>query len=263
MRRILPVIALVAVITVGLSACDGGSGDSSSPPPAKVSFIGTTGAFAAWVNAASGNYSAAPMGIYAGKKQILHGSHGSVDFTTGANLSQAAGIEIYKSNDGHIYALDLTSSSAPAARQLSTETAATIDDTCTLSGTAVAAANYDYVGVLFSPDLLTTTNSSYFYRLPGPDGICNTADDVIHLVKTGMAATDAPIVASTMPVVAVHTPQGGISGFVTRSGANLVLVDTNFANPIVPGTSMNTPAVGSTPASTQSSNSLVRVTTNL
>ncbi len=56
------------------------------------------------------------MGIYAGKKQILRGS---VDFTTGANLSQAAGIEIYKSNDGHIYALDLTSSSAPAARQLS------------------------------------------------------------------------------------------------------------------------------------------------
>ncbi len=111
---------------------------------------------------------------------------------------------------------------------------------------------------MFSPDLLTTTNSSYFYRLPGPDGICNTADDVIHLVKTGMAATDAPIVASTMPVVAVHTPQGGISGFVTRSGADLVLVDTNFANPIVLGTSMNTPAVGSTPASTQSEQSGAR-----
>src|SRR5271165_7148720 len=34
MRRILPVIALSAVITAGLSACGGGSGDSSSPPPA-------------------------------------------------------------------------------------------------------------------------------------------------------------------------------------------------------------------------------------
>ena len=175
----------------------------------------------------------APPGSYAGKKQTLRGT---VDFMTGASLSQPAGIEIYKDNDGHIYGLDLTSTSAPAAQQLSSESAATIDDTCTLSGTAVAGANYDYVGVYFTADLQTPTNSSYFYRLPGPDGVCNTADDVIHMVKTGMSAPTHPIVASGMPVATVRTAQGGISGFVVKSGANLVLVDSNFANPMVLGT---------------------------
>jgi hypothetical protein len=155
---------------------------------------------------------------------------------TGASLSQPAGIEIYKYNDGHIYALDLTSPGAPAAQQLSSESAATIDDTCTLSGTAVAGANYDYVGVYFTADLQTTTNSSYFYRLPGPDGVCNTADDIIHMVKSGMTAATAPIVASGMPVATVRTAMGGISGFVVKSGADLMLVDSNFANPIILGT---------------------------
>jgi hypothetical protein len=158
-----------------------------------------------------------------------------LDFMTGENLSQPAGIEIYKGDDGHIYGLDLTSTNSPAPHQLSSESAATIDDTCTLSGTAVAGANYDYVGVYFTADLQTTTNSSYIYRLPGPDGICNTADDVIHMVKTGMSAATAPIVVSAMPVATVRTALGGISGFVIKSGADLVLVDSNFANPITLG----------------------------
>jgi hypothetical protein len=88
----------------------------------------------------------------------------------------------------------------------------------------VTGATYDYVGVYFSADLVTPTNSSYFYRLPGPDGACNTPDDVIHRAKTGMASTDSPIVASAMPIATVRTAQGVISGFVVKSGASLVLV---------------------------------------
>jgi hypothetical protein len=237
MRKFLSVLALGAAIASGVSACGGGSGNGAyaggGTSRSLVSYLGTTGVFAAWVDAASGTYSAAPMGTYAGKKQILHGT---VDFMTGASLSQPAGIEIYKGSDGHIYALDLTSTSAPAAQQLSSESAATIDDTCTLSGTAVAGANYDYVGVYFTADLQTTTNSSYFYRLPGPDAVCDTADDIIHMVKSGMTGTAAPIVASGVPVATVRTALGGISGFVVKSGADLVLVDSNFANPIVLGT---------------------------
>jgi len=234
MRRLLDVIVLGAAITVGLSACGDGDGtDHGMGPTQPASFIGTTGIFAAWVDPVDGDYSAAPTASYAGKKQILHGT---VDFMTGANLSEPAGIEVYKYRDGHIHALDLLSFGAPAAQQLSSESAATIDDTCTLSGTAVALANYDYVGVLFAPDLQTPTDSSYFYRLPGPDGICNTADDVIHMVRTGMSATDAPITAFAMPIVAVRSSLGALSGFVASSGASLVLVDRDFANPIVLGT---------------------------
>jgi hypothetical protein len=242
MRRLLTALTLGAAIGTVMSGCGGGGGGSGGggdlgggpPPPTLTSYLGTTGVFAAWVNAASGGYSVAPTGSYAGKKQSLRGT---IDFMTGQSLSQPAGIEIYKSSDGHVFGLDLTSTSAPTPQQLSSESAATVDDACTLSGTsATTGVNYDYVGVYFTADLQTTTNSSYFYRLPGPDGVCGTPDDVIHMVKTGMSPADSPIVASGMPVATVRTSLGGISGFVVKSGASLVLVDSNFANPMTLGT---------------------------
>jgi hypothetical protein len=242
MRRLLTVFALGTAISGGVSGCGGGSGDGmdggggppdgGGAPPTLTSYLGTTGVFAAWAEA-TGNYATANIGSYAGKKQSLRGT---VDFMTGQNLSQPAGIEIYKGSDGHIYGLDLTSTGTPAEQQLSSESGATIDDTCTLSGTAVAGVNYDYVGVYFTGDLQTPTNSSYIYRLPGPDGVCGTADDVIHMVKSGMTVATTPIVASDIPVATVRTSVGGISGFVVKSGTNLVLVDSNFANPTVLGT---------------------------
>lgn len=236
MRYLSSVFVLGLGVLGALSGCGGGSngyyGNGGGGPPPPVSYVGTTGVFVAWADPNTGNFATAPPGSYAGKKQVLRGS---VDFQTGSNLSQPAGIEVYKGNDGHIYELDLTATGVPVAEQLSSEAGATVDDACTLSGTAVAGANYDYVGVYFAADLQTTTNSSYFYRLPGPDGVCNTADDIFHMVKTGMAPTDAPIIVSGMPVATVRTAQGGISGFVVKSGATLQLVDSNFANPVVLG----------------------------
>jgi hypothetical protein len=235
-------LAVSTTLALCLTACGGGGGDDSGdggsgspppPPPALVSYLGTTGVFAAWADPSSAHYEYASTNTYAGKKQSLRGT---IDFMTGASLGQPAGVEIYKGSDGHIYGLDLTGISPPAPQQLSSETAATIDDTCTLSGTAVAGANYDYVGVYFTADLQNPTNSTYIYRLPGPDGTCNTSGDVFHMVKTGMSATDAPIAVSAIPVATVRTPSGGISGFVIKSGANLVLVDSNFGNSIVLGT---------------------------
>jgi hypothetical protein len=239
MRKFVAGSMLGTAIAAILSACGGGGGGyggfNNGPPPTPTldSYVGTTGVFVAWADDASPAYSAAAIGSDAGKKQSLRGS---IDFVTGQPLGQPAGIEIYKGSDGFIHETDLTSTSAPVAQQVSSENAATVDDTCTLSGVAVAGANYDYVGVYFTADLVTPTNSSYVYRLPGPDGVCNTADDVIHLVKTGMSPADAPIVATGMPVATVRTAQGGISGFVIKNGASLVLVDGNFQNPVVLGT---------------------------
>jgi hypothetical protein len=235
MGKFLAASVLGTAIAGILSACGGGGGYNNGPPPPPTldSYVGTTGVFVAWADDASETFSAATVGSYAGKKQSLRGT---IDFITGQPLGQPAGIEVYKGSDGLIHEIDLTSTSTPAAQQVSSENAATVDDTCTLSGTAVAGANYDYVGVYFTADLVTPTNSSYIYRLPGPDGVCNTADDVIHMVKTGMSPADAPIVATGMPVATVRTAQGGISGFVVKSGASLVLVDGNFENPVVLGT---------------------------
>jgi hypothetical protein len=245
MTRVLALLTFGALATF-LAACGGGSGGSAAPtgsgsnttPPAPlVSYLGTTGVFVAWSQSSGAGDTAASTTTYAGKKQILRGS---TDFMSGAALAQAAGLEVYKGSDGHIHGLDLTSTSTPAPQQISSESAATVDDRCTLSGTEVTGANYDYVGVYFSADLVTPTKSSYFYRLPGPDGVCNTADDVFHMVTTGMSAPTAPIVVTAMPVATVHTSTGDISGYVIKDGANLTLVDENFANPTVLGTFANT-----------------------
>jgi len=237
MRRIIAAIALAAAACATLTACgddDGyyGYNGYGGPPPALTSYIGTTDAFVAWADGYSGNFDFAPIGSYAGKRQVLRGT---VDPVTGADLVQQAGVEIAKFSDGHVYALDLTTYGTPVLTQVSSEASATIDDTCSLSGTAVAGADSDYLGVDFVADLYNPTDSSYFYRLPGPDGVCNTADDVVHLVRTGMPASNAPITVPAMPTAAVHDALGAISGFVVKSGANLVLYDASFANPVVLG----------------------------
>ena len=227
-------LALCGIAALYLGGCS--SGSSSTPSVPLTSYTGATGTFSAYVNDQSNVYAITAIGSYGGKKQSLRGT---LDYLTGLDVGQMAGIEIYEASDGHVYAVDLTSPALPAPVQLSSESAATTNDSCTLSGTQVTGADYNYTGTYFVADLVNPTNSSYFYRLPGPDGVCDTADDVIHLVKTGMTASSAPIVASAMPVATVRTAAGGISGFVITDGANLDLVDSNFANPLVLGTFAN------------------------
>ncbi len=237
MRRITSWVALSAATTTLLAACGGAYDDGYGGPGLGgnelISFVGTTGVFAAWADSDTGYYTAAAVGSYAGKRQSLHGT---IDFMTGQDLMQPAGVEIYKTADGHIRAIDLTSWSQPHSQQISNETAATVDAACSLSGTQVAGANTDYAGVYFAADLQNPVNSAYFYRLPGLDGSCNSADDVVHLVRTGMASTDAPITVSAMPVATVRSATGSITGFVIKSGNQLVKVDNTFANPVVLGT---------------------------
>ena len=168
MRRQLSSIALGAAIAATLAACGGGSDDGyggPGPGPTLDSYVGTTGVFVAWADDLSATYTASTLNTYAGKKQSLHGS---IDYTNGTSLGQPAGVEIYKGSSGNIYEVDLTVAGTPTPQQVSSEAQATIDDTCTLSGTAVTGANYDYVGVYFTADLQSPTNSSYVYRLPGP-----------------------------------------------------------------------------------------------
>ena len=106
-------VAVTAALALGLVACGGGGGGGSyagsgsppppssppPPPPAVVSYLGTTGVFAAWADPTSGAFQFAATNSYAGKRQSLRGT---LDFMTGANLGQPAGVEIYKGGDGHI-----------------------------------------------------------------------------------------------------------------------------------------------------------------
>ncbi len=208
------------------------------------SFVSTNDGVVAWGDPDTGDFAVAPGGSYAGKRDS---QVGTTDPLTGAALGRAAGVEVYKYSDGHVYALDLTVYGVPTPLQISSESAATIDDACSLTGTgAVAGAASDYQGVFFAIDYAAPTNDTYVYRLPGPDGACNTADDIVHVVRTGTAATVAPRVAPAMPIVAVHSALGAITGFVVKSGSSLLLYDANFANPVSLG-SVGTPITVATP----------------
>jgi hypothetical protein len=222
-------VAAAASMAFLLTAC-GGSDKSADDGPT-TSYVGTNGVFAAAADP-SGEIPVFFAQNIAGKRQYLKGT---VDPLTGMNLGQSAGVEVYKAGDGHIYAVDLTSSDLPVPLQISSESAATIDDACTFGGPTLPGASADYTGVFSATDFVDPVNFSYFYRLPGPDGVCNTADDVIHLVRTGMRPGDPPLVAQAMPAAVVYSPAGAITGFVAKQGASLVLLDVNGANPVILG----------------------------
>ena len=123
MRRITSWIALGAATAGLLAGCgdgyDDGYWDGGPGGNELISFVGTTGVFAAWADSATGDYAAADISSYAGKRQSLHGT---IDFMTGQDLMQPAGVEIYKTSDGHIRAIDLTSYAEPHSQQISNET---------------------------------------------------------------------------------------------------------------------------------------------
>src|ERR1700693_4034392 len=105
-------IFLFCGVAMLVTACGGGGGSSSSvttPPPAPVSYIGTTGVFVAAANP-SNEWSAVSVTDIAGKRQYLRGT---VDLMTGQDVGQSAGVEIYKSSDGHVYAIDMIAVGAP------------------------------------------------------------------------------------------------------------------------------------------------------
>jgi hypothetical protein len=155
-------------------------------------------------------------------------------------LSNTAGYsEIFKGGDGHLYRLDLNITGSPTAQQVSSEANATTDDLCSLNGANInLGTDVNYLAVQIFNDFADPENSVYFYRLPGPDGACNTSDDLVFMVKLGMKPTDAPILAR-MPLAPVHDPNtGALTGYVVNEGTALTFYDSNFQNRVV----LETPA---------------------
>ena len=206
MNKLLPGFALTATASLILAGCGGSSdnGVPTGPSSTLISYVGSPDAIAAWADPTQLTVDGPDIGTYAGKRQL---ARGTVDPMTGTDLGQPAGVEIWKGADGHVWAVDLAAvdTGVPAAVQVSSETGATVDATCTFNGTPDTGTNFDYQGVVFSADLVTPTASSYIYRLPGADGVCNTADDVVHVVHPNMSTSDAPLVASAMPSTTVYS----------------------------------------------------------
>lgn len=250
-KRIASVSGLVACLA--LVGCGGGSaGDDNSggdgnnnqppppppPPPATIQYVAPAdSSFVAAIDPANpATPFLAQAGSYAGARLY---TFGTVVAGSPGLANQAGYSEIYKSGDGHLYRLDLSITGSAAPRQVSSETNATIDDLCSLSGaTPSLGTDVNYLAVQFFNDFANPENSVYFYRLPGPDGSCNTSDDVVYMIKLKMSTTDAPILAR-MPAAVVHDPNtGAITGFVVNEGAALTQYDSNFQNRVV----LETPA---------------------
>ena len=178
----------------------------------------------------------AQLGSYAGARLFITGT---VQAGSPTVTNQAGYSEIYKDGDGHIYRVDLGVTGSPAARQVSSEGNATIDDLCSLNGASASlGTDVNYLAEQYFNDFANPENSAYFYRLPGADGSCNTNDDVVYMVKLGMSASNAPVLAR-MPAAVAHDPNtGAIIGFVVNEGAALTFYDSNFQNRVV----LETPA---------------------
>ena len=231
------------IACLALASCGGGSGggdDSGGnpppppppPPPPTVQYVAPADSvFVAAVNPASPTPYLAQAGSYAGARLLTTGS-----IVSGAPVlaNQAGYSEIYKGSDGHIYRLDLSITGTPTAKQVSSESNAPTDDLCSLSGaTASLGTDVNYVAEQAYNDFANPENSAYFYRLPGPDGSCNTSDDVVYMVKLGMSTTAAPVLAR-LPTAVVHDPNtGAITGYFVNEGTALTQYDSNFQNRVV------------------------------
>jgi hypothetical protein len=151
---------------------------------------------------------------------------GSPTTTNQADFSQ-----MFKSNDGHLYATDLQVSGLPSPVQISSESSATIDDLCSVNGAnTTLGTDVNYVAVTSYVDYANPYNSVYFYRKPGTGGACDTATDTVSMVYLGMGPNDTPV-AALMPMAVVHNPNSGaITGFVVNEGSAITMYDENFAN---------------------------------
>lgn len=80
----------------------------------------------------------------------------------------------------------------------------------------------------FSPT--NPLRSWVFFKAPGMDGQCGTADDNYRAVRMDMAPTDAAL-SVPEPQVELLTANASLAGLVVRNGSQIQMLDANLANP--------------------------------
>ena len=167
-------------------------------------------------------------GTWAGARLFITANVSANSPTT---THQADFAQMYKSNNGHLYATGLQVAGLPSPAQVSSESSATIDDLCSLNGAnTTLGTDVNYVAITSYVDYANPLNSVYFYRKPGASGACGTSMDTVSMVYLGMGPNDAPI-SALMPMAVVHDPHSGaITGFVVNEGTAITMYDENFAN---------------------------------
>lgn len=80
-------------------------------------------------------------------------------------------------------------------------------------------------------DLADATRSWLFFRAPGADMQCGTADDIFLAVRMNMAAGDLPLTTGE-PLAGILDADGAFDGLLVRYGAEIVRRDAALTNPV-------------------------------
>jgi len=80
-------------------------------------------------------------------------------------------------------------------------------------------------------NLPNASRSWVFFQAPGPDTVCDNADDTYRAVRLDMAATDAPRTVAE-PQVDVLNADGSFGGLVVRNGTQMQKLDANLGSPV-------------------------------
>jgi hypothetical protein len=234
MKRVTMLLAGIAAGLI-LSACGGddgyyyGGGGGGGQGQTIQYVAPTDSVFVAATNPSNPANTYGPnAGTWAGARLFITANVAANSPTT---TNQTDFAQMFKSNNGHLYATGLQTSGLPNPAQVSSESSATIDDLCSLNGAnTTLGTTVNYVAVQSYVDYANPLNSVYFYRKPGTSGACNTSTDVVSMVYLGMGPNDSPI-SALMPMAVVHDPNSGaITGFVVNEGTAITMYDQNFAN---------------------------------
>lgn len=197
-----------------LAACGGsggasaGSGDAPLAPPTET-FLFHAGSLVA-VDPANATQTTVEAGTVTGVAGVLHGTYDPATREV-RDLHQRS---IVYAHGGRLYKVHAVKSGAhPTAVPLSSESSAhIICETRTFAN----LADHD--------------NAFYFYRLPGADGSCGTADDQLKVARLGMGVTDTPIGVGTFKVIAavLDMANGGLDGWLFLHNNGTALWHSNL-----------------------------------
>ncbi len=152
--------------------------------------------------------------------EVIALNEGTVQASMVSGLHQR--YRIYFDRSGVLKRLDLQSSGTlPQAVRMSTLTASQV---CAKGGIR-AEPRVD------GSDLANASRGWAFFRAPGPDGQCGTADDGAWAVRMTMSETDAPL-SIGQPLAAVRDDQGALTGLLVRVGRAVRRLDADLAAPV-------------------------------
>ncbi|VAW96607.1 hypothetical protein MNBD_GAMMA21-467 [hydrothermal vent metagenome] len=161
------------------------------------------------------NIVASSFGIVSSAEIIKTGNYDSI---TKLITNMGSYVVVYANTDGRLYRVSALKSGSLSPIQVSSESQA--DQMC-------LGAMHGSAG---RTDLANVENSQYLYLLSGVDNICGTSDDVWKMIRIGMSATEAPVLAKHPVTDLVDLSTGALSGWLVQDGNSLSRCDVNFAN---------------------------------